>query len=326
MTIYLSNRDGNGKTSEEGHYKFPTSVFSGNVLGSTDLQVTQNSPAAMNVLVLPGQFKIDTGTNYSYTGWSTSNVTIAISTADPANPRISTVVAYVDKNASTSASPPNNPGIVKLMSVDGTPAASPSAPNSTVIQTAVGSGNPYIALADVRVAAAASTVVTANITDRRTLIQVLAGLVKNTSIQDSSVTTTKIADSNVTTAKIADSNITTAKIGANQVTAAKIEVQQGWQSPTMQNGWNRYDTTYEDIGYYKDSLGVVRLKGLAKGGTSGLMFTLPTGYRPLFRKIFTQQSNAALARVDVSADGTVIATTYNNAWLSLEGISFRAEQ
>ena len=51
MTLYLSNRDGNGKTSEEGHYKFQTSVWAGNVLGSTAMKVSQNTTPGMSVIV-----------------------------------------------------------------------------------------------------------------------------------------------------------------------------------------------------------------------------------------------------------------------------------
>lgn len=133
MTLYLSNRDGNGKTSEEGHYKFQTAVWKGQILGATAMLVKQNSPLAMNVLVSTGQFKIDTPENYSYTGWNTSEVAVAVATADPANPRISTIVAYVDRAASTAPSPPNNPGIVKLIAVNGTAGALPTAPNDTAI-------------------------------------------------------------------------------------------------------------------------------------------------------------------------------------------------
>lgn len=136
MTLYLSNRDGNGKTNEEGHYKFTTAVFVGNVLDDTSLKVTQNSTPNMSVLVAAGQFKIDT-TGYSYTGWNNVSTAVAINTANPANPRITSVIVYVDKGASTFASPPNNPGIVKFTTVDGTPAASPVAPSAGTIQTGV---------------------------------------------------------------------------------------------------------------------------------------------------------------------------------------------
>lgn len=221
MTLYLSNRDGNGKTSEEGHYKFQTAVFAGNVLGSTALLVKQNSPLGMSVLVSAGQYKIDTSSSYSYTGWNTADAVVTISTADPANPRITTIVAYVDKLASTSASPPNNPGITKLMAINGTAAASPSAPNGTTIQSAVGSGNPYIILANVTVAAAATQITNANISDQRTQVTVGSALVGSTSLVDSAVTTAKLNDLAVTTAKLGAAAVTTAKVADLAVTDQK---------------------------------------------------------------------------------------------------------
>jgi len=331
MTTYLSNRDGNGKTSEEGHYKFPTSLFSGNVLGSTSLLVKQNSPLGRNVLVSAGQYKIDTSTGYSYTGWISSDELVAISTADAANPRITTIVAYVDKNATTSASPPNNPGITKLMAVNGTPSAVPTAPNSTVIQAAVGSGNPYIILANVTVAASASQIVNANIADAR--IQIIAGpgLVGSASLQDGSVTTSKLPDSAVSTAKLANTSVTTAKIGDAQVTAAKIETQQAWQNVAFQNNWINYGETWSTGQYMKDSLGFVTLRGLLKNGNAGAtMFTLPVGYRPLGGLIYIADCQGGYSRIDVNPTGTVVQQGYkgggNNQYLSLAGIRFKAEQ
>lgn len=221
MTIYLSNRDGNGKTSEEGHYKFQTAVFAGNVLGANALKVRQNSPLGRNVIVGAGQYKIDTSSDYSYTGWNTADEVVAISTADPANPRITVIVAYVDKNATTSPTPPNNPGVTKLLAVNGTPGAIPSAPNSTAIQTAVGAGNPYIVLAEVRVNAAAATITDANITDTRSQVSLGTALVSANSLASSAVTTAKLADSSVTDAKLASNAVTTAKVLDAAVTDAK---------------------------------------------------------------------------------------------------------
>lgn len=176
MTLYLSNRDGNGKTSEEGHYRLQTALLSGNTLQSTSLAVTQNSPTGLSVLVAPGDFKIDTTSGYSYTGWNNISTAVTITTADPSNPRITTIVAYVDKGASTSASPPNNPGIIKFMAVNGTPQAVPVAPIDATIQTAVGAGNPYIAIADVRVNAGATAILNTHITDRRAPITLFADM------------------------------------------------------------------------------------------------------------------------------------------------------
>lgn len=222
MTLYLSNRDGNGKTSEEGHYKFQTAMWAGSVLGATALQVTQNSPTGLSVLVAPGQFKIDTSSDYAYTGWNSSSAAVNITTADPANPRITTIVAYVDKLASTSSSPPNNPGIVKFAAVNGTAGAIPTAPNSTIIQSAVGSGNPYITLANVTVGAGSTTVVNANISDVRTRVTLGSSLVATSSILDSAVTDAKIATNAVTNSKILDDAVTFAKIDYTTVPILKV--------------------------------------------------------------------------------------------------------
>lgn len=213
MTLYLSNRDGNGKTNEEGHYKFPVNTWSGTVLASTDLLVTQQSPTALGVKIAPGTFKIlDTSGNYSFTGWNSADINLAITTADPANPRISSIVLYVDKAATTSASPPNNPGIVKTMSVNGTAGAVPVAPNGAVIQAAVGAGNPYIVLANATVAAAGTTVLNAAISDQRVVVTVGTNLVNNASLQDNSVSKAKMQDSSVDTAELVDLAATTRKM------------------------------------------------------------------------------------------------------------------
>lgn len=221
MTLYLSNRDGSGKTSEEGHYKFQTSMWAGNVVGSTALKVSQNTTPGMSVIVAAGQFKIDTSQDYSYTGWNTADTVVNISTADPSNPRITSIIAYVDKGAATSASPPNNPGIVKLIAVNGTPAASPTAPSAGTIQTAVGSGNPYIVLANITVGAGATQILNAAISDQRILVTIGANLINTASITDSAVTTSKIADLNVTTNKLANLSVTTAKLANGSIDDTK---------------------------------------------------------------------------------------------------------
>lgn len=183
MTLYLSNRDGNGKTSEEGHYKLPVNTIKGNILAAGDFLVTQLPTPAMGVRVAAGIYRIpDVSGNFSYTGWSSDFENITVPTSDGANPRISCIVLYVDKSAATSASPPNNPGITKLAIVNGTPATVPVAPTNTQIQAIIGATNPYITLATVRTNAAASSIVNANITDLRNRIGIADDVLSSSSI------------------------------------------------------------------------------------------------------------------------------------------------
>ena len=221
MTLYVSNRDGNGKTDEIGHYRLPSNITSGAVL-FPGLTVTQNSPLGLSVIVNTGDFRIDTGSGYAYHGWNGSAVVVSLSTADAANPRIDTIVVYVDKSETTSPSPPNNPNVAKIIKVNGTPGAIPTAPTGGTIQTAVGAGNPYIILADVRVNALATTVTNANITDRRTRLTIASDIVNESSILDGSVTVNKLGDGAVTSAKILDGTIATADYADLSVSTIKV--------------------------------------------------------------------------------------------------------
>lgn len=102
---------------------------------------------------------------------------------------------------------------------------------------------------------------------------------------------------------------------------------------TFQNSWADYDDThpgneYGPVGYYKDAMGVVYLRGLIFGGTaSQVAFTLPAGYRPDFRHIFTRltAANSTLGRVDVLPSGQVLPYP-GTSWVTLAGISFIAQQ
>lgn len=100
-----------------------------------------------------------------------------------------------------------------------------------------------------------------------------------------------------------------------------------WIAPTFQNSWVNYGTPHNVAGYYRDPLVVVHLRGVVKSGTvaSGTpIFTLPVGYRPAARELRVVISNGAIGRCDVYDDGRVCAESGNNAWFSLDGISFRA--
>lgn len=183
MSIYLSNRDGDGKTNEEGHYRLQTRIFEGFNLYQDDLKVVETSPLSMSVWVSPGDYRLEVAAGYSYTGWVDTNTVVTVSTADPANPRITAIVLYVDKDETTSASPPNNPGITKVLAVDGTPAGSPAAPSGATIQSAVGAGNPYYVLATVLVGAAVTQITNSNITDTRTKMTLNADLLSSNDIK-----------------------------------------------------------------------------------------------------------------------------------------------
>lgn len=109
-----------------------------------------------------------------------------------------------------------------------------------------------------------------------------------------------------------------------------VEIDQaigGSGKPAFENSWVNYALGYDAAEYYKDPLGRVRLSGAVKSGGAGtVIFTLPQGYRPPALKRFHQGGDtlANHAYVDVNASGQVIHISGGTAFVSLEGISFRA--
>jgi len=103
-----------------------------------------------------------------------------------------------------------------------------------------------------------------------------------------------------------------------------------WNSATPAGAWVQYGSGYANSSYTKsDTDNVVMLRGMLKSGSTtagNTMITLPIGYRPKDRLIFAATSNNALARVDVLPTGVVTFQAGSNAWISLDNITFKAEQ
>lgn len=102
--------------------------------------------------------------------------------------------------------------------------------------------------------------------------------------------------------------------------------EEAWIVPAFMNGWINFNTTHNPAGYFKDSLGIVHLRGLVKNGTNNTtIFTLPVGYRPSYQELQAVQTNPnTIGRVDILADGQVTVVSGSNGWVSLDGITFRA--
>lgn len=128
----------------------------GGIVGLTDYAVTQNGTPNMSVNIAAGQIWVP-GTSSAlqadYYGLNDAVVNLAIGASNPTNPRISIAAAQVQDAAYAGAV-----NSFSLVEVAGTPAASPVAPTLPASS---------LALANIAVAALATTIVTANITDKR---------------------------------------------------------------------------------------------------------------------------------------------------------------
>lgn len=167
MSWGTSNRDG-GKTSESGHLRALSKAVLGEVLNG--LNVTQRAAGAnMSVDIAVGDAIImrSDGT-YGHPVFNDATENKTVTTADGSNPRRDIVVVYVDYGQARSTAVSNNTnGVIKTMIVAGTPAGSPTDPSNATIQSAVGSGNPFIKLARVRVPAGQTSISNTLIDDMR---------------------------------------------------------------------------------------------------------------------------------------------------------------
>jgi hypothetical protein len=104
--------------------------------------------------------------------------------------------------------------------------------------------------------------------------------------------------------------------------------------PNLLNNWVYYGADNANTpGYFKDSQGIVHLKGLIKGGTVPAddlgaihIFTLGTGYTPAFKEFHVVLTyNNTAGRLDIDQNGKVwVKKSCSPVWLCLDGITFRA--
>ncbi|HWT40016.1 MAG TPA: prepilin-type N-terminal cleavage/methylation domain-containing protein [Dongiaceae bacterium] len=103
-----------------------------------------------------------------------------------------------------------------------------------------------------------------------------------------------------------------------------------WTTLPLVNSWVAYDpTTFATPQYTKETDNLVSLKGLIKGGSATYdtpIATLPAGYRPSQRILYTTVNTAAYARIDIYPNGEVHFMGSNNTWYALDDVIFYGEQ
>jgi hypothetical protein len=165
MAKYISIRQGTSAHPEQSvaHLTHDLTYQSGVVDLTSDWKVSEHNPQNMSIDIAPGRgfFK---KTIMTYHGYSDAVENITIGANNSGNPRIDAIVLYVDLSATPNSDASN---VLKSIVVQGTPASSPVAPTDNEIQTAIGSGNPFLRLANVSVANGSSVITNADITDTR---------------------------------------------------------------------------------------------------------------------------------------------------------------
>lgn len=156
-----------GMHSAAAYSAFENAVYKGTCRASEDaFKVTAKS--GMTVTVAEGDGLIDTGEKFSRRVQIDAAENVTIPVADTTYDRKDLLVLFVDNTVKPNLEVVDNVNnILKLKVVQGTPAASPSEPTESMIQSAIGATNPYMRLAVITVKANATAVTTANIEDAR---------------------------------------------------------------------------------------------------------------------------------------------------------------
>jgi hypothetical protein len=122
----------------------------------------------------------------------------------------------------------------------------------------------------------------------------------------------------------------TSFIGDGSQLANVIPKQESWIAPRLHNGWTNIGNGYNPTGYYKDILGIVRLRGRISWCDtdniySSTIFTLPEGYRPEYIESFGRiRTPDKLRWLYIMPNGDVVVPGSSCNGISLDGISFRA--
>lgn len=172
MTKRVFNMGG-GAHSDAAYTAFENAAYGSCAANATSLAVSAGS--GMSVRIAAGDGIISTPSSGKRIQ-SDAIETVTISAANATYPRIDSVVVYIDSAVQpTTAVIDNVNGILKFAAVAGTPAADPKAPAESMIQAAIGAGNRYMVLADVKVPNGATSMNTATFTDRRKVATMVDG-------------------------------------------------------------------------------------------------------------------------------------------------------
>lgn len=145
---------------------------------------------------------------------SESPIDVVISGAPSTGNRIDLIVAYVDANPQGDGATPDNPDAVGFITVSGTAASTPSAPDDTAIRSAITS--------DGATGASAYYVVLASIYVGTSITTIGAGAITQGTASTTAIGASSVADGSITTAKLATNAVSTGKVANGAITNAKL--------------------------------------------------------------------------------------------------------
>lgn len=258
-----------------------TNLFTEGILGAGSFAVTQRAAGANMQLDIAAGVAVLTGDNAAGQGRylirddAADTEAVTISTANPTNPRIDRVGIQLRDPSEGGAS-----GRDAIFSVvTGTAAASPSAPAAP---------DSFLTLALVAVAAGATSITNANITDSRTHATLVHDVVGANAVD---------------TASITDGAVTAAKFSSTALDMS-------WTNLAYGTDWGTPDTSFQRMQYTKQGNTVHIWGGMKYSGTTGVttLGTLPSGYRPAAGFSVAAFGVDDTDRCEIQSDGDIVAS------------------
>lgn len=161
---------GGGRHSEAALSALLSQLLEGDVARGLNIEPTGS--AGLSVRIAAGTGQIRVSQFHSRVIQSDVAETTTAVPAPTSNPRRNLVVAYIDPAVTPTTSVIDNTnGVFKFAVIQGAEAATPQIPTNTAVTAALGTEN-WIPLGDFRTNVGATSVVLANITDRRRMILV----------------------------------------------------------------------------------------------------------------------------------------------------------
>ena len=182
-------------------------------------------------------------------------------------------------------------------------------------------------------------------------IQLPKSSVGSKQLKKNAVTSAKIRKGAVSGAKVKDGSLTGADVQGGSLTGTQINAStlgtvptadtanaliapENWHEvgaagePGFQNSWANAGGGFSTAAFYKDSTGIVHLKGnLSNAADDTVAFTLPVGYRPS-QGLFMPAAGApapVAANLVIQSDGDAIPTCAGagSCIAGIDGLTFR---
>jgi Concanavalin A-like lectin/glucanases superfamily len=150
--------------------------------------------------------------------------------------------------------------------------------------------------------------------------------------QDFNLSSSGVSGANFVTVEINKSITSTAfswDVAEVNVVPSEVVAQEPWIAPSLLNSFANYDTaTFNGAGYFKDTHGIVHIRGVLKRTSSSTspVFQLPAAYRCGLHHTFSIVADSKFARVLIDPSGQVSVPNADSAtwytYFSLDGIHF----